>query len=92
MKIAEILDTLVDLHQLVEGWHADICWSPWDSECFEKLKKLLRAANDHKEGRAELVEEKFTSTNNRSTPFRCPQCGKEHFPKQVYCGECCEGM
>ena len=32
------------------------------------------------------------SHNNQSTPFRCPQCGKEHFPKQVYCGECCEGM
>jgi len=44
--------------------------------------------------------EKFTAerskgqgtANNQSTPFRCPQCGKEHFPKQVYCGECCEGM
>ena len=30
--------------------------------------------------------------NKQITPFRCPQCGKEHFPKQVYCDECCEGM
>jgi len=40
----------------------------------------------------QLVEKKLTAHNKQITPFRCPQCGKEHFPKQVYCDECCEGM
>jgi uncharacterized OB-fold protein len=44
------------------------------------------------EAATKAAEARFTSHNKQSTPFRCPQCGKEHFPKQVYCDECCEGM
>ena len=40
----------------------------------------------------DFVEAQNTAHNKQITPFRCPQCGKEHFPKQVYCDECCEGM
>jgi len=27
--------------------------------------------------------------NNHNKQFKCPNCGKKHFPKQVYCAKCC---
>lgn len=40
----DVINTLTDVCQLLDGWHCDTAWSEWDTQVRNKVSVLLKAA------------------------------------------------
>lgn len=59
--LQKLSGVLVDVCQLLDGWHADVAWSAWDTEVRQRVGKELAWVQDTANAQRDSLRRKITA-------------------------------